>query len=162
MKICDICGPLCERWTSMWHWSKNSWKLKSATHFSKHYLSHRLCKRFGQCRILIPLGSLSISQILIAHSSLVNERGNPRNPLSPSRIEGQRTLSLPKKIGWGVKIYYICAIRETHSTETIGVALRLVFLLICQLGLWISYTWKILERAIIIDEVHFVGRAWNR
>lgn len=83
----------------MWLGPKTVQKLKSATHFSKHYLSHRLSKGFGQCRILIPLGSLSISQILIAHSSLVNERGNPRNPLSPSRIEDQRTLSLSKKLG---------------------------------------------------------------
>lgn len=58
-----------------------------------------------------------------------------------------------------MKIYFICATRKTHSTETIGVALWLVFLLICQLGLWIAYTWKILERAIIVDEVHFVARA---
>lgn len=58
-----------------------------------------------------------------------------------------------------MKMYYICATRSTHSTETIGVALRLVFLLICQLGLWISYSWQNLERAIMIDEVHIVGRA---
>lgn len=32
-----------------------------------------------------------------------------------------------------MKIYYTCATRKTHSTETIRVALRLVFLLICQL-----------------------------